>query len=64
MYCTIDTAASRGLRHPLAQELWQSESDSLRRAFLRIDQVRDLEIQGQVGFEVLGVAGIYCSDSM
>jgi hypothetical protein len=39
-------------------------SESLRRAFLRIDEIRDLEIQRKVGFEILGVAGIYCSGSM
>lgn len=35
----------------------------IRGALLAIDEVGDLEVQGEVGFEVLGIAGLYCNYS-
>jgi len=40
------------------------EQESVRGALLAVDQIGNLEVQGQVRFEVLRVAGLHCFRSI
>jgi hypothetical protein len=53
------TAASRGLQPAVSGVPPAPARYLVRGSLLRVDQVADLKVQGQVWFEVLRIASIY-----
>lgn len=56
MRLTIATAASRGLPQASATEFQTQAQGCLRIALFQVDQVCNLEIEGQIWLEVLRIA--------